>query len=326
MRPLVRLGPGLLVTIMTGLAVCRADAPQAEQAPPPLTQQLASTQRQTPKTQLVLLGSGTPVIDPGRWGPAAAVVVGNQAYVVDAGVGIVRRAAAAAALRRIPALRPVVLRYVFITHLHSDHTVGLPDLMLSPWIMGRPFPLEIYGPPGLKWMVRHIEDAWRDDIGVRLNGLEPTTTRNYQVVAHEVKAGPIYANEDVSIEAFEVAHGAWAHAFGYRFKTADRTIVISGDTRPSKNVIEACNGCDILLHEVYSQAAFEAQPVEWQAYHKMSHTSTVELADVAKKARPKLLILYHVLFGNSTEGDIIREIRAAGYDGPVVSGRGLQAF
>ncbi len=326
MRRLVRIDiRSLVVSVAAVLAVGQVSAPLADQdaAPPPLEQRLA---HQRPKTRLVLLGTGTPVIDPTRWGPAAAIVVDNQAYLVDAGAGVVRRAAGAAAQRGIPSLRPRVLRYAFITHLHSDHTVGLPDLMLSPWIMGRPFPLEIYGPPGLKWMIRKIEDAWRDDIGIRLNGIEPQTTRNYQMNVHEIKAGVVYKDDHVTVEAFEVAHGGWQHAFGYKFTTADRTIVISGDTRPSDNVITACNGCDILMHEVYSKAALEEQPFEWQAYHTMSHTSTAELAEVAKKARPKLLILYHELFGNATEADLIREIRQAGYDGLVVTGRGLQVF
>src|SRR5262252_2969216 len=114
-------------------------------------------------TQVVLLGTGTPNADPDRFGPAVAVVVDDEAYLVDAGVGVVRRAAAAARDRGIAALAASRLTRVFITHLHSDHTLGLPDLMLSPWVLERPVPLDVYGPRGLRDMTAHIEAAYKAD-------------------------------------------------------------------------------------------------------------------------------------------------------------------
>jgi len=283
---------------------------------------------QSGRTKVVLLGTGTPNADPDRWGPAAAVVVGDRSYLVDAGVGIVRRAAAAAAQRDLPALSPKGLVRVFVTHLHSDHTLGLPDLMLSPWVLERPVPLEAYGPPGLKAMTDRLEEAYRADIDMRLYGLEPQSTRNYRAIVHEIdrSGGSVYSDDRVTVDAIPVAHGSWPEAFGYRFTTSDRTIVFSGDTTPTQAVADACHRCDVLVHEVYSAEKFKTRPAEWQTYHAAFHTSTTQLAALAAKAQPGVLVLYHQLFWGATDEDLIREIRAAGYGGAVVSGKDLDVF
>ncbi|MDQ3170507.1 MAG: MBL fold metallo-hydrolase [Acidobacteriota bacterium] len=277
-------------------------------------------------TRVVLLGTGTPNADPDRWGPAVAIVAGGQSYLVDAGVGIVRRAAAAAERHALPALRPEALERVFITHLHSDHTLGLADLMLSPWVLERRTPLSVTGPVGLAAMASHIEEAWREDIAMRLYGLEPQSSRNYRAVTHEIASGPVYEDAHVRVEAVPVPHGTWPEAFAYRFQTADRVIVISGDTQPSDAVAQACRGCDVLMHEVYSAERLTARPPEWQRYHRAVHTSTVELAALATRAKPKLLVLYHQLYWGASDEDLVREIRAAGYTGAVVSGRDLEVY
>lgn len=277
------------------------------------------------RTKVVLLGTGTPNADPGRWGPAVAVVVDDEAYLVDAGVGVVRRAAAAAE-KGINGLRASALRRVFITHLHSDHTLGLPDLMLSPWVLERTTPLAVYGPEGIAAMTRHIEEAWREDIAMRIYGLEPQSSRNYKAVTHEIKPGRIFEDARVRVDAIPVPHGSWPEAFGFRFQTPDRTIVISGDTRPSDAIADACNGCDVLVHEVYSTTRLTSRPPDWQTYHRAVHTSTIELAALARKAKPKLLILYHQLYWGATDADLLREIREAGYQGPTVAGRDLDVY
>ena len=115
-------------------------------------------------TRIVMLGTGTPNADPERSGPAVAIVRSGTAYLVDAGPGIVRRAATAARRHRMHALEASQLRIVFLTHLHSDHTLGLPDLILSPWTLERHEPLVVYGPPGTKAMVDHILAAYSADI------------------------------------------------------------------------------------------------------------------------------------------------------------------
>jgi ribonuclease BN (tRNA processing enzyme) len=136
-------------------------------------------------TQVVVLGTGTPLPDPERSGPAVAVVVNNVAYLVDCGAGVVRRAAAAYKAG-ISALDVPKLKIVFITHLHSDHTLGYPDLIFSPWVMERTEPLTAYGPRGLRAMTAHIEKAWQEDIRVRTQGLEKANRTGYRVLVHEI--------------------------------------------------------------------------------------------------------------------------------------------
>jgi ribonuclease BN (tRNA processing enzyme) len=275
-------------------------------------------------TQIVLLGTGTPNADPDRSGPSVAIVVNDTPYLIDFGPGVVRRAAAAFR-RGIKGLEVKKLNRAFVTHLHSDHTVGYPDLIFTPWVLERTDALEVFGPKGIKEMTEHILDAYREDINIRLNGGEPSNKTGYKVMAHEIKPGVVYKDANVTVKAFRVEHGSWPEAYGYRFETADRTIVISGDTRPSASVIESCNGCDVLIHEVYSEAGFGKRPPEWQKYHSRYHTSTKELAAIATKARPGLLVLYHQLFWGTSEEDLLKEVRA-NYSGKVVSGHDLDVY
>lgn len=272
------------------------------------------------KTQVVVLGTGSPNDDPDRSGPAVAIIAGGEAYLVDAGPGIVRRASLAARVDSIPALAAERLHRVFLTHLHSDHTAGLPDLILSPWVLGRTAPLEIYGPPGTRRMAGLIEQAYSEDIEIRLHGGEPSNKTGYAVAAHDVSAGVVYRDSNVTVSAIEVEHGKWPHAFGYRFQTRDRTIVVSGDTRPTDALVRACDGCDVLLHEVYSAEQFTKRAPEWQRYHSAFHTSTIELADIASRARPKLLVLYHQLYWGDDDAALVRQVKSR-YSGEVVSAR-----
>ena len=302
--------PPLFLLAATLAAVPPATAPAQQPTP-----------TDTATARVVILGTGTPNADPERSGPAVAVVAGGRAYLVDAGAGVVRRAAKAARDNEIAALSPEGLDRVFITHLHSDHTVGLPDLILSPWVLDRPEPLLIHGPPGTAAMAAHIEEAWREDIHMRLFGLEPrdANANAYRAPVTETTGGLVYEDENVRVTAIPVLHGSWPHPLGYRFEAGGRTIVISGDARPSESLVEACDGCDVLVHEVYSAEAFQGRSPEWQAYHARSHTSTVELAELAGRARPGLLVLYHQLYWGATDADLVREIREAGYGGRVVS-------
>jgi ribonuclease BN (tRNA processing enzyme) len=272
-----------------------------------------------------MLGSGTPNADPDHSGPAVAIVVGSTAYLVDAGPGVVRRAMLAARTDSIPALDASRLSRVFLTHLHSDHTVGLPDLIFSPWVLGRSVPLDVYGPPGTARMANLLEQAYAADVDIRLHGGEPSNKTGYAVTAHDVKAGVVYRDTNVTVTAFEVSHGKWEHAYAYRFKTADRTIVVSGDTRPSDAIVKACDRCDVLVHEVYSAERFKARTADWQSYHAAYHTSTYELGDLATRTRPKLLVLYHQLGWGDDDAELIRQVRTR-YGGTVVSGRDLGVY
>jgi ribonuclease Z len=255
-----------------------------------------------------MLGTGTPNPDPERSGPALAVVAGGRPYLVDCGAGVVRRAEAAR-LAGIEALAMPNLTRLFLTHLHSDHTLGLADLVLTPWVLERDEPLDVYGPPGTRKMIEHLLAAYAEDIDIRLHGAQPQNATGIGVEVHEIAPGLAYEDENVTVTAFAVTHGSWPHAFGFRFETADRSIVISGDTTPTDAVVEACNGCDVLVHEVYAKAGWDRRTPDWQAYHAAAHTSGVELGELAARARPKLLVLTHQLMWGATEKQLLAEIR-----------------
>jgi ribonuclease BN (tRNA processing enzyme) len=277
------------------------------------------------RTQVVMLGSGTPVPDPERSGPAVAVVVNGRAYLVDCGPGVVRQAAKAAKRDGIPGLVSAKLNIVFITHLHSDHTVGYPDLIFSPWVLDRPVPLEAYGPHGLKNMTSHIEQAWVEDIHVRREGLEQANATGYKVNVHEISPGVIYRDENVKVTAFLVKHGSWKEAYGYKFETKDRKVVISGDTAPTDEVVKACDGCDLLLHEVYNPNGKQMQTPHWNEYFRAFHTSPAELGDIARRARPKLLVTYHEVLLGLPEEDLAGQIRSH-YSGQWVSAEDMAVY
>ncbi len=269
--------------------------------------------------QVILLGTGTPNAEPDRSGPSVAIVANGVPYLVDFGPGVVRRATAAN-------IKPSDLKIAFVTHLHSDHTAGLPDLILTPWTLERTAPLELYGPSGLKSMADHIEQAYAEDIRIRLTGGEPSNKTGYKVNVHEIRPGLVYHDANVKLTAAAVLHGDKTEAYAYRFDTADgRSIVISGDTGPTGAVADLCHGCDVLVHEVYSVAGFARRPPEWQRYHARYHTSSAQLAAVAKKANPKLLVLTHQLLWGTSDQDLLAEVTRL-YKGKAVSGHDLDVF
>lgn len=274
----------------------------------------------SPCTKIVLLGSGTPVADPLRSGPSVAVVVNQMPYIVDFGPGVVRRAAAAFQVG-VEGLAVQRLSRAFCTHLHSDHTAGYPDLIFTPGVLGRSEPLEVYGPCGIKHMTDHILTAYREDQRVRIEGLEPSDANGYTVNVHEIKPGLIYKDENIEVDALRVNHGPWS-AFGFKFTTPDRTIVISGDTTPVEIMVEKAKGCDILIHEVYSAERLKKHSPAWQKYHTNMHTSSHELASIVEQAKPELLVLYHQLYWGCSDEELIREIKTT-YSGKVISGKDL---
>lgn len=273
------------------------------------------------KTQVVFLGTGAPRPDPARSGPAVLIVANGTPYLVDFGPGVVRRASEAMA-KGCNACNPVRITVAFATHLHSDHTAGLSDLFLTPAVVGRGKALELYGPAGIADMAMHIREAYKKDIAIRTEGLEHGNAAAYVMHAHEIKPGVVYKDANVTVTAFLVSHGSWDQAFGYRFDTADRSIVISGDTAPTRSVVENCHGCDVLIHEAYPPGG--DVPAEWDKYRKAFHTSTLELAEVATSAKPKLLILYHVSGSTGVEARV--EQVKQHYKGEVAGAHDLDIF
>jgi ribonuclease BN (tRNA processing enzyme) len=283
-------------------------------------------------TQVVMLGTGTPGPDPERSGPATAVIVNGTPYLIDFGPGVVRRAAAAYS-RGIVAFGSGVANVstVFLTHLHADHTAGYPDLILTPWIMGRSVPLEVYGPKGLRAMTKHLLLAWQVDISNRLNGLERARSAGVEVNVREIKPGLVYRDENVAVTAFPVRHGELEPAFGFRFVTPDKVIVISGDTAPAKALEENCKDCDILIHEAYSQHTYDRVAPRWQKYRREYHTSSRQLGELAARVNPRLLVLYHRsnpggrLALANPEGALLDEISRI-YKGRVVTAHDLDVY
>lgn len=252
-----------------------------------------SSKEHTTRTRVVLLGTGTPVPDPDRSGPATAIVVDDSAYLVDFGPGVVRRAKAAVLDRHIMALEPANLKVAFVTHLHSDHTAGYPDLIFTGWTAGRRAPLEVYGPAGLQAMTEHILQAYRIDIETRTNseGDQRGNLDGWKANAHEIKSGMIYKDAKVRVTAFPTKHAM--ESYGFRFDTPDRSIVISGDTSPTEETIKACNGCDVLIHETRTLEWFAKLPEGPRSFGAKYHTTSAQLAALATRAKPGLLIVYH---------------------------------
>jgi ribonuclease Z len=267
-------------------------------------------------TRVILLGTGTPNPEPEHSGPAVAIVTGQNVYIVDAGPGVVRRAAQAG-------ISMDQLTRAFITHLHSDHTVGLPDLIFTPAVTGRQEALEIYGPPGLSAMTSHILEAWTEDTNIRLHGLEPAVKQAYVVNAHDVQQpGEFYRDTAAGISAIPVNHGAWKYAWAYRFDVAGKVIIVSGDTTYSLRLQEAARDCDILVHEFYSQKGWEARTPEWQRYHAAYHTSAIDVGKLAAAANVKKLVLYHELPMGQAPDEVIQEVRQH-YSGEIIYGKDL---
>jgi len=299
----------------------------------------------TARTRVVLLGTGTPVPDPDRSGPATAIVVDDSVYLVDFGPGIVRRAKAAVLQRQITALEPANLKVDFVTHLHSDHTAGYPDLILTGWTAGRHVPLEVYGPPGLRSMTEHILEAYRIDIDTRTGpeGDQRSNAEGWKVNVHEIKAGIIYMDEKLTVTAFPTKHAM--ESYGFRFDTPDRSIVISGDTSPTDATVKACNGCDILVHEARATEMYNQLPAERRAFGAKNHTTSEQLGELATRAKPGLLIVYHAWISwwptaapvtnqpvvlttgepHSTP-DVLRSEIATRYSRPFVIGADLDVF
>ena len=198
-------------------------------------------------TKLVILGSGTPRPSPFQSGCSIAVIVFDTAYIIDFGPGLVRKAAAMSPTYggNIKGLEVTNIRYAFLTHLHPDHTTGYPDLILTPWVIGRDKPLEVYGPFGITQMTDDLVKAYGQ-----------TNNQESLVNAHEfTEEGVIYQDKYVKVEAFPVIH--IPNSWGFRFTTPDKVIVISGDTAPSEKVVEYSKGADILAHEVYTKKGLE---------------------------------------------------------------------
>jgi len=275
---------------------------------------------QADSTVVVLLGTGMPRPNPEASGPATAVVVGKRVFLFDAGPGAERQLSAA----HLPINGVTAL---FITHLHSDHTLGYPDLIFTSWVMGRKGPLQAYGPPGLGKMTDHLLAAYSEDIAVRIEGLEHQTPDGYKVHVHEIHSGVVYDSLGVKVTAFPVPHGNWDVSLAYRVDAEDKSVVLSGDTRYNEDLVRFAAGVDILVHEVYSGARLKPEPrpggEDWPKYMHEFHTSDTELGALAAKINPKVLVLTHIIRMGASDDELLAGVRKGGFNGRIVVGRDL---
>jgi ribonuclease Z len=278
-------------------------------------------------TQVVMLGTGTPSPDFRRAGSGVAIIHMGEAYLFDVGSGVVRRAIEAQQRLRIAALQPRKICCLFLTHLHSDHLHDYPELAAKRW-WHRDARLRAWGPKGIRALTQGMNAMLAVEAGVRVAGAPKDAIKlrdGYRADATEIAEGVVFRKDDLSIEAFRVHHGEIKPAYGYKITTANRSIVISGDTTYSEKLIEKAKGVDVLIHEVISAKALSGLPVSSREYHGKSHTTTAQLANIANKARPKLLVLYHVISMGEPEQRALNEVRA-GYEGKVVLSRDLDVF
>ena len=275
--------------------------------------------------KVTLLGTGTPVPLPDRFGPSTLVEAGNQKLLFDAGRGVPIR------VRQL-GFRESKIDVVFLTHYHSDHTAGIPDIWLTGWLgNSRQEPFRLIGPVGAKSLMANLESAYALDIKIRLED-EKLPPGGIATVAEEFeKDGVVYDNDGVKVIAFTVDHGADIKpAVGYRIEYKGHAVVISGDTRYDQNVIKYGTGVDLLIHEVcIVRPELLSNPFIKRVVDH--HTTPREAGQVFSLAKPKLAVYSHLVFLSSdkvpraTVDDIVAGTRET-YDGPLQVGEDLMSF
>jgi ribonuclease Z len=271
--------------------------------------------------RVTLLGSGAPPPSLERFGPSTLVEVGREKFIFDAGRGAMQRLYQL----RIPFSE---ITGIFLTHHHSDHVVGFPDLWLTGWI-GRPWgkrcaPLSVWGPAGTQEMMDHLPKAFHVDIRVRSKSYPPD---GVTLVADEVSEGRVFAKDGITVSAFKVDHGGEdLPAFGYRIDYRGRAAVLSGDTTFNENLIEHARGADLLVHEVTAVAGSAAENAEQLKRISSNHTTPQQAGEIFARVEPKLAVYNHLLlFGTATAKDLIPATRQR-YAGPLVVGEDLLAI
>jgi len=275
--------------------------------------------------KVTLLGTGTPIPDPVRFGPSTLVEAGNQKLLFDAGRGVPIR------VRQL-GFRESKIDVVFLTHYHSDHTSGIPDIWLTGWLGNRrQKPFRLIGPVGAKSLMANLESAYALDIKIRLEDEKLPPEGIATVVEEFEKDGVVYDKDGVKVIAFTVDHGAAIKpAVGYRIEYKGHAVVISGDTRYDQNVIKYGTGVDLLIHEVcIVRPELLSNPFIKRVVDH--HTTPREAGQVFSLAKPKLAVYSHLVFlasdkvPRATVDDIVAGTRET-YDGPLQVGEDLMSF
>jgi len=272
-----------------------------------------------PVMKVTLLGTGTPPPIMERFGPSILVQAGSEALLFDAGRGCLQR------LRQIN-VSYAKITALFLTHLHSDHIVGLSDLWLTGWLVSeRTIPLNVFGPTGTDEMIAHLQKAFSYDVDIRTEDDKRLKKEGSKLLAREIEQGVVYEKNGVKVIAFKVDHGIVKPAFGYRIEYNGHSVVLSGDTRYSENLIEYARGTDLLIHEVV--IAPDTLSKSDPKYHIVAlHTTPEQAAKVFNEVKPKLAAYSHIAkpYGN-TEQELLKRTKAD-YSGPLVMGEDLMSF
>jgi ribonuclease Z len=269
--------------------------------------------------RITLIGTGDPQPRLDRFGPAILVEAAGQTLLFDCGRGAVQH------LRRAGHPLGGVTR-LFLTHLHSDHVVGIPDLMLTAWLIGRRTqPLQVWGPAGTAEMMSHLRTAYEFDIGIRIED-DRADPAGIAIHAADIEQGLVYACDDLKVTAFDVDHRPVKPALGYRLDYQNRTVVLSGDTRVSENLIRFAEGADLLIHEVALADDVTFEKNDWARRIIAHHTTPAEAGEVFSRIHPKLAVYSHItIVGAAQEADLIRLTRTT-YQGPLVLGEDLMVI
>jgi ribonuclease Z len=276
---------------------------------------------------VTLLGTGSPILLPDRSGPSILVDAGGQKLLFDVGRGAAGRLwQSGVPLRDLSA--------VFFTHLHSDHVTGFPDLWLTGMLPNKSFahrtqPMHVYGPTGTRAMMTYLSRAYEADVRIR-QADENTSRAGAKIVARDIAQGVVYDSDGVKVTAFDVDHGELIKpSLGYRVDYRGRAVVLSGDTRPSDNLVRFAAGADVLFHEV-AAARPELIALSAAARRIIGHHSTPEQAAVVfTRVHPRLAVYTHIVL-LSTDPAVppptlqdVQRVTTAGYRGRVEMGEDL---
>jgi ribonuclease Z len=271
--------------------------------------------------KVTLLGTGSPPPVMNRFGPSILVEAGGGKFLFDAGRGALQRLAQLG-------VRWQDVDGLFLTHLHSDHVVGFPDLWLTGWLVGagRSRPLHVWGPRGTRKMMSHLEQAYEYDIRIRLYD-DRASPDGVVIFAEDIGEGVVHEKGGVKITAFEVDHTPIKPAFGYRIDHAGRSVVLSGDTRVSDNLIRHAQGVDLLVHEVASPETFQraGAPPERAKSIVAHHVTPEQAGEVFSRTKPKLAVYSHIVLPTATEQDLLPSTRKT-YSGPLEVGEDLMVI